>query len=332
MKPKWILILTAILLLVSSGAYAQENTEEGINRWSGRLELGVMGINTTSQLYGIDSEDVPGSGDDLALIDSLDKNNTYESLITTFFLFDINYALNATTSLYLETPFYNDDRMGVTAGVQKFFQDNSLLDLSVFLGGEILWEDPYLTGVPRETTVSNSLGLYIDYDGIKNTEWNVTYILRGRIVYDDLSGDNNPALERSGTAHTLKTGYNLFFNDRFDTVLTPALVFIREDWKGGAYANNGFGVEASFAMEKGRHGLIITGGLERHIYDDLHPLFQEERADWLLRGEIHYTRNNLWDSNWYARVGCWLKGVDSNIGFFDENFLNYGVSVGYSFD
>jgi hypothetical protein len=325
-------MLTVMLLLISSGVYSQENTGEGINRWSGRLELGVMGISTTSQLYGIDPDDVPGLGNDFALIDSLDKNSSYESLITAFFLFDINFALNSTTSLYLETPLYHDDRMGLSAGVQKLFQDNSLLDLSVFLGGEVLWKDPYLTGVPRESTGAGSLGLFIDYDGIKNTEWNVTYILRGRVVVDDLSGENNPSLERSGAAHTLKTGYNLFFNDRFDTVLTPAVIFIREDWKGEAYANNGFGVEANFAMEKGRHGLVITGALERHIYDDLHPVFQKERSDWQYRGEIHYTLNNLWDSNWYARIGCWLKGVDSNIGFFDENFLIYGISVGYSFD
>jgi hypothetical protein len=222
--------------------------------------------------------------------------------------------------------------MGISAGVQKLFQDNSLLDLSLFLGAEVLWKDPYLTGVARETTGAGSLGLYIDYDGIKNTEWNVTYILRGRIVDEDLSGDNTPALERSGAAHTLKTGYNLFFNDRFDTVLTPSLIFFREDWRGGAYANSGFGIEANFAMEKGKNGLVITGAAERHLYDDLHPVFQKERADWLYRGEIHYTRNNLWGSKWYTRVGCWLKGIDSNIGFFDENLLIYGISAGFSFD
>jgi hypothetical protein len=332
MQPKRILILTVILLLVSSRAYPQENNKEDIKRWSGSLEFGIMGFSTTSQVIGIDPDDAPGFSNDYVRIDSLEKNSSYETMITSFFLFDINYALNAATSLYLETPLYHDDRMGLSAGIQKLFQDNSLLDLSLFFGSETFWEDPYLTGVARETTEAGSLGLYIDYDGIKDTEWNVTYIFRVRDVTDDLSGENHPALKRNGTAHTIKTGYNLFLNDRFDTVLTPSIVFIRDDWEGGAYANNGLGGEISFAMERGKHALAFTGAMEKHYYDDIHPVFQKKRSDWLYRGEICYTREHLLNSKWYTRAGFWFNGVLSNIDFFDENCLAFGVSMGYSFE
>lgn len=332
MKPKRILILIVILLLMPPKVFPQEHTEEDIKRWSGSLELWIVGFSTTSQIVGIDPDDVSGFSNDFNRIDSLEKNSSYETLPSTFFLFDVNYTLNATTSLYLETPLYHDERMGLSAGIQKLFQDSSLLDLSLFIGGESLWKDPYLTGVARETTEAGSVGLFIDYDGINETEWNVTYILRGREVADDLSGDNNPALKRSGITHTVKTGYNLFLNDRFDTVLTPRIIFIRNDWEGGAYANNGFGGEVNFAMEKGKHELVITGAIERLNYDDTHPVFHKERSDWLYRGEIYYTRKHLWGSNWYTRVGCWLMGVDSDIDFFDENSLIYGISMGYSFE
>lgn len=44
----------------------------------------------------------------------------------------MNYTLNDDTTLYIGTPFFDDNREGLTFGCEKLFNDNSNLDVSLF--------------------------------------------------------------------------------------------------------------------------------------------------------------------------------------------------------
>lgn len=334
MKQKPVIVITGILILIAASAFSQTDTSSDSKqkRWSGRVEFGLMGISTTSRIMGLDPDDIPGISNDFKRIDTLDKNKSYETFGSSFFLFDVNYLLNDTTSLYVGTPFYDDDREGLTAGVQKLFHNNSLLDVSLFFGSELLWEDPYLTGADRDVTESGTIGFIIDYDGISGTGLNMNYMLQAHGVKDDVSGDNNSLLDRSGFTHTLKTGYNFFLNEQFDSVLTPSITLTREAREGDAYASNGFGVELSYSVEREKNSFTMSGSAESVRYDEIHPLFNDRRSEMVYTAECYYTRKHLRDTNWYSRMGCGFNRINSSIGFFEEMTIVYGISLGYSFE
>jgi hypothetical protein len=302
------------------------------SKWSGRVELGLMGVSTTSRVCGIDPDDYEGVSGSFSTIDNLDKNLSYENFISSFLLFNVNYQMNDTTALYLGTPFFDDTRQGLTAGVQKLLANDSLVDLSVFLGGEVLWEDPYLIGVERKVTEALTFGMILDTDGLFGTALTVNYMVKGTRVGDDKSGESDSRLRREGYTHKLKTGYSFYIDERFESVITPALILTRDERKGEANASNGIGTELSYSTEGEKNALSMTGTVEAFRYDRAHPLFSKRREDWVYSIESYYTRKHLWDRNWYMRLGCGVVRIDSSIGFFDETDILCGISLGYSFE
>lgn len=333
MKHRFILTLTIMMACLVTGVFAQTpDAPEQLKRLTGRIELGLVGIATTSRTSGVDPDSYFGLSDRYSRIDSLDKNRSYEHFGSSLFLFEINYLLSDTVSIYLGTPFLDDDRGGLTAGIQTIYDDGSLLDLSVFGGGGEAWKDPYLTGANREYTDVGAAGFAVDYDSILGTGLHLRYALRGEKVADDVSGNADADLRRSGLTHTLKAGYNHFLNDRFDTLLTPTLTYTRHGAKGGAYAADGVGIELNYALNRSDNGFSLTGTIESTRFDKRHPLFGKTREETCYTLECFYTRKHMWNKNWYTRLGVGINRVDANIGFFDETSILYGVSLGYAFE
>ncbi|GAB6094974.1 hypothetical protein JCM14469_12260 [Desulfatiferula olefinivorans] len=333
MKNRFIISLTIVTACLLTSVFARaQDAPEHPGRLTGRVELGLVGIATTSRTSGVDPDSYFGLSERFSRIDTLDKNRSFEHFGSALFLFEIDYLLSDTVSIYLGTPFLDDDREGLTAGLQTVYDDGSLLDLSVFGGGGEAWKDPYLTGVDRETTDVDAAGVAVDYDGILGTGLHMRYAFRGDKVDDDVSGNADADLKRSGLTHTLKAGYTLFLNDRFDTLLSPSFYYTRHDAKGGAYAADGIGMELSYAMERGDNGFSLAGTVESTRYDKRHPLFGKTREETCYTLECFYTRKHLWNKNWYTRLGVGINRVDANIGFFDETSVLYGVSLGYAFE
>lgn len=327
-----ILCFFLTLVSIAPWAIAQEaRPATAKDRFSGRIELGLLGITTDSTSSGIDERGFIGQDEDLRVINNLSGNNNNNTFGTLFFLFDVNYTLSDDTTLYIGTPFFDDNREGLTAGFERLFSDNSNLDVSLFFGERSLWKNPYITGVKREITYSDSLGFTIDYEGLMGSELNIGYTLRYENVNDDVSGNTHPALKRSGTNHSLKTGYNFYLNDMFDSMLTPSILAVRDDKDGGAYAFNAYGAELAYTMDQDENALMITVSVENATYDDIHPVFDRKRKQTNYSAACFYTQKKLWNERWYSRIGFSYDHVDSNISFFDENNFLYGVSLGYAF-
>jgi len=327
-------ILCFFIALVSMASWvpAQENRPAAVkDRFSGRIELGLLGITTDSASSGIDERGFFGQDRDLSLIDDLAGGKSFKTFGTLFLLFDVNYTLNDETTLYIGTPFFDDNREGLTFGCEKLFNDNSNLDVSLFFGERSLWKDPYETGVKREITYSDSLGFAIDYEGLLGTELNIGYTLRHENVKDDIAGNDDSALKRSGTNHTLKTGYNFYLNDMFDSMITPSLLAVRDHIDGGANAYYAYGTELAYSMDQDNNALMLTLSVENATYDDTHPIFDRKREQTTYTATCFYTRKNLWNDRWYSRIGFAYDHADSNISFFNENNFLYGVSLGYAF-
>ena len=322
-----------IVFLVPQWIWAEPNGNSSTQRrLTGRIEYVLMGIASTSVLSGWDPDDYVGLDDDFSVIDSLGKHHDFVHMATTFLLFDLNYLLNDTTSIYLGSPFFDDDREGLTAGVQKLFPDNSLLDASFFFGADEEWEDPYLLGEKRKNTLSAYAGCDLDYDNIMDSGWYVNYMFQFHMLEEDTSGDTLNALKRDGATHTFKAGYHLYLTDRLDMVLTPSLILVRDDRKGDANANNGWGGQVNFTMDEEKNGFTFIGIIQAARFDGIHPYFGKTREDMAYTYEFYYTRRRLWDKGWYLRVGAGANHVRSNIDFFDETSILYGISLGYAFE
>ena len=307
----------------------QSNTQR---RLTGRIEYVLMGISTTSILSGWDPDDYLGLDDDFSVIDSLGSHHEYSNMATTFLLFDLNYLLNDTTSIYLGSPFFDDDREGLTAGVQKLFSDYSLLDASLFFGADELWEDPYLLGEKRKNTLAAYAGCDVDYDNIMDSGWYINYMFQFHMLEEDVSGDAEKDLRRDGPTHTFKAGYHHYLTERLDMVLTPSLIFVRDNRKGDAYANTGWGGQVNFTMDGEKNAFTFIGIAQAARFDGIHPYFGKTREDMAYTVECYYTRRRLWNRGWYLRVGAGAYHLRSNIGFFDETCILYGISLGYAFE
>lgn len=331
MKHRFILFLPVVLILISTIAISQEN-ESVLSRFSGRVETGFLGITGNSKVSAFDTEDYLGVSSDFATIYDYETKQTDETVMTAFLLFDLNYMLKDDFKLYFGTPFFDDNRGGLTLGFEKLFNDNSILDFSIYLGRASLWKDPYLTGIPREITYSDKIGLTADYDGLRGTDLNISYTLEVEVVDDDISGNNNPELQRSGVSHSLKAGYNFFLSQNYNTIFTPSVFYTRTDKDGDAYSNNAFGAEFNYSMEKLKNAFTVSGIIEVSRYDSIHPVFDKKRNDLSFSLACYYTRKKLWNRNWYFRVGGGYSNVTSNIKFFDEAAVIYGVTFGREFE
>ncbi|MBA4367019.1 MAG: hypothetical protein C0403_05200 [Desulfobacterium sp.] len=333
MKNSFSLWLSIFILLISANGFSQEKESlSPENRFSARLEFGLMGMTTNSSYIAVYTEDALYDSDRFPYINSLGKRDSYLSYGTSFFLFDVNYMIKDDIIIYVGTPFFDDSRKGLTFGTEKLFQDQSILGLSIFIGNDALWKDPYATYVDREATYSYRLGTTIEYDGILGSELNMNYTFQGLIVIDDESGARNPDLKRDGITHTFETGYRFFLTDTYDTILTPSIFYTIDHSKGEAYQNNSFGTELDFSTETGKNGYTVSGTYIKHHFNGIHPIFDEKRTEDTYLLKCFYTRKNLMDSNWYTRIGGVYEYVDSNIDFFKQHSFYYGVSLGYTFE
>jgi hypothetical protein len=324
-------IIVCIALLPAIVPAQSSMADDTKSRWSGRVEQGTLGIATTGRVMGLDPDEYFGLNSSYAKINSLDKNLDYENFATSFLLFNINYQLTGTSSLYMGTPFFDDNRQGFTVGIQKLLPDDNLLDLSVFVDVGELWQDPYLTGTKRELTMAPAFGLIMDADGLFGSPIHMNYMVKRTWVADDVSGDNDPRLRRGGYTYGLKAGYNLYTDKSFESLITPSIIYTRGDREGGANAFNGYGLEVSYSTEGDRNAFMMSGSVQADRYDEVHPIFSNRRNDMDYTLEFFYTRKHLWVKNLYLRLGCAFNQTDSSIGFFSETNIYYGFSIGYSF-
>ncbi len=331
-RTTFLVCISVLAVFATSWVRAEEDRSPSVkDRFSGRVEMGLLGVTTDSVSAGIDDRGFFGEDNRMKTVDKLENDGHYNTFGTLFVLFDVSFALNDDTTLYIGTPFFDDNRQGLTAGFDTLFNDNSSLNLSLFIGERSLWKDPYITGTAREITYSDSLGFTADWEGLLGTELNLGYTLRYEHVNEDYAGQSNPDLERSGMTHTLKTGYNFYLNDFFDSVLTPSFLAVREDKDGDANAFTSLGGELAYTLDHEKDTLMLTATIEKASYDEIHPIFNRKREQTEFSTTCFYTLKNLWNERWYTRLGFSYNHVDSNVSFFDENIFIYGVAFGYAF-
>ena len=314
----------------------KENKEKQYG-FSARVEVGVLLLLMSSNIYpnpySLDDEFDLDDDDSVHInnrkIDSLsDDPDTSIGVLNNSLMFDISYIFSEGIELYSGTPFYDNDRQGLTFGIAKTFDNESRLDFSVFGGIFYVWEDPFLVGVDRDKTELYFGGIMFDFDHILGSEFDI-YVRAKHLETDkDLIGKRYPELQRKGEVTELGVRYNFELLKKH--YLVPGICLIKSDMKGSSESYTGYKADLTYYFERENYSIFSSVSVWNNRYDDIHPIFNktnDEDAFWL--GAI-YTRFNLFGFPYfYLRAGVGISNIDSNIDFYDTKSILTTVTFGY---
>lgn len=319
-------ILFTVLISAVSAEIPDAPDDSVWNRFSGRIEAGAFFVNSDSQIYANDE-----SGADKQ-IDDLGKSESSQSFASSLVLFDLNYDLNEDTILYFGTPFFMDNREGLSFGAERLLNNGGLLDIALFANSTEVWKDPYLIGEERELTYSHKAGINFLASDIYGTGFIFNYIAAVHTVEDDISGKENPDLERQGLTQKFKPGYTFYLNQDLTSALTTTLLYERNDSDGNAYTYNKVGGELSFAYEKKNTGFELSASADSLLFSNRNPVFDKKIEATEYSFSVIISQSHLWDTNWYCRLGTGVDYLDANADFFDHTIFLSGITIGYSFE
>ncbi|MCP4672299.1 MAG: DUF2860 domain-containing protein [Desulfobacula sp.] len=337
LKPAYRFACFLVILFLVSPVYAdaqEKDSRPELNRFFGRIEFGAAGVSSDSNFLAFDKKEsiLFYHENNLETISDLNDSASRSSFLPFLVLFEVNYLIKDDMLFYFGTPFFDDDREGLTAGIEKLFENNSVLDLSIFVESFSTWEDPYIINVEREMTLNEASGISISYQEIFGTDLGINYTIKGMAVEDDISGKNNPALAREGSMQSIRAGYDFFLSEKEDTVLTPAIIASRERMDGDALANKTYGLELAYGRNKPNYAVFVSGTMQKIKYDNIHPVFNKKISGDQYTAKFVYTKNNIWKDRWYLKIGFGGSYMDSNTDFFDHKIYLGGVSIGFLFE
>ncbi|MDM8556880.1 DUF2860 family protein [Desulfococcaceae bacterium HSG7] len=317
-KNMFTLCLTSLIFVFFCHNASGENHRggQGSGGFSGTIKLGAIQVISKNQL---------NADDDNKRIDNLDEPSKEVNEIFPLPLFDLNYAFQNGTSLYLGIPF--EDGLRPTFGVTQRLPGGSIGLFFHYSILEEVWEDPYLTGVDRNDTDRTGLGGSIQYK-IHNFEIGYEYSIVD--VDKDLIGERFEELKRDGAVHKPSFGYKIKLGQ--GNMLVPKFSYTFADMDGDSNTYNGYKGELSFMKMSESYMLMLSvnGGLKD--YDKDRPIFNETRED------KHYGAMGMltWLKPFgYKRFSLSLGGgyakTDSEIDFFDSDSYFGLTTIGYHF-
>jgi hypothetical protein len=187
-----------------------------------------------------------------------------------------------------------------------------------------VWEDPYLTGVPREETDRTSTGLRLTWDRIGGSDLEIAVAGRDVDVDDERSGQSQPItpaerqlLDRNGDLRVVEVLYR--FGRGSKHRVYPAIRFTDYDLDGAAMANDQVRGQLTYGY-KGKRTLL-TGNLivGSSDFDAVNPLYGVTREDDLLGLTVTTFFGGLFGSeNWNGVINAAYFERDSNIDFYDS--------------
>lgn len=305
-----------ILAFFCYNASGDEHGDDSKGGFSGMVNLGVMQVFSKDQLE---------ADDDNKRIESLDKPSERVDETMPIPFFDLEYAFQNGTSLYIGVPL--EDEPKPTFGVSHSFPIGNLGLFFHYGFPEEVWQDPYLTGVDRKETDKDEMGGSIRYE---SHDFELSYEYTTVDVDEDFIGERFEQLKRDGNIHKVDFEYEIELGR--GNMLAPGFSYTLADMDGDSNSYNGYEGELSFMRMSENYMLHLSVGGGLKDYDKDHPLFNETREDkvyeamamisWLR--PLGYERFSL-------NFGGGYEKTDSNIDFFDSDSYFTFITVGYRF-
>ncbi len=199
-----------------------------------------------------------------------------------------------------------------------------------------VWEDPYLTGAPREETDRTSTGLRVTWDRIGGSDLEVSVAARDIEIDLEKSGQAQvgvtitPAemqlLDRNGDLRVAEVLYR--FGRGKNHRLYPAIRFINYELDGAAMANDTVRGQLTYGFRGQRAALTANLFIASSDYDEVNPLYSVKRDDDILGLTLTTFIPGVfgWE-NWTGIINAAYFDQDSNIDFYDSKVSVLTFSV-----
>ncbi|XOB65698.1 DUF2860 family protein [Deferribacteres bacterium DY0037] len=309
---KNFIIITLLFMAVSTQAAPQ-----GRDGFSGNIDIGMFGMNSTDALMAtVSNEDID------TLSDNPDSFSRIKPIVTSELRYkkgDILY--HAGTPPTDATPQF---LLGTT-----FLYGKSSVDLSVILApfGKV-WKDPYVSD--RKSTRDSSAGLRLKMENISGTRFGAKIQMISHDIDNDAIGRRFSDMKRNGETYSFTGDYKQPLSQH--SVITPFVTYTIEDRNGDAMS--GQGLQAGFKyLHKLKYGLIIPSfSIAGMWYNEDDSVFDKTRTDTTTSAFLMYKYFNpfgLANTHINFLVGGSLRS--SNIDFYDARTVFTGVTFGYDF-
>ncbi len=318
MKKLAVLVVCGLLLGIASPLLASQDEQEQDGLFGEILLGGGWGSSRPSGLEVLDDNE---------RLNSLSSRGSRESDALPFIGGSIGYAF-ARTGTTLSIGSGLEEPLNFT--VNQKIGAAGQLSMSAFYTEEEVWKNPYLTGVVREKTDAESVGLSVTWEDIFSTGIWLSIEQMYVDVDQDLIGQNQADLRRDGTDSTVGVGFSLPLGEK--SMLTTSINYMELDRDGESNSAKGFGGSLAHSIEFRKLSLETAISYSQIDYDKIHQVFnktREETSYGISHTVVYAAPFNFED---WALIGmAAYSETDANIAFFDSSGVIVGTGLSYSF-
>lgn len=321
-------IRQTVLILGTLSAFsvsAQSTVKPGL---SGNVSINLGWFKNDSHL----------STEQSSVLDSLDESGTNEEKTLPLPMWDLQLGVAPNTALYFKSALGGmASSFYMQAGLTQYLSDGSSLGIGVIPGffDNKVWDDPFLTGTPRQETKRSIRGAVLDYNRIAGTNVSLELAAGKRKIEDERSGSTfstaaQDTLKREGDLFYAALSQKLDLNRQFG--IDWKIHYIDDSAEGGAVANNRYGVELTARQRIDRYIVMLGASTAWIDYDEAHPIFNQVRDDnqYGFSATLIYLAPFNWrNASAIARAG--FDNLTSNIDFYEETQNLYSIGLAYSF-
>jgi len=308
------LIPCMILFILNTNLWGQENPDNN-SGFSGKIAIGSRMKISESQ----DNDDT---------IRTLDESeNDTEIKFKPLISGKLSYKLkNSKTKFYISKKHSLKFKIGMAQPVN----DLGVLDFALQYSRGSVWKNPYLLNIDREDTTKETSGILFSWNNIMESNVRGSYSFTRVDIDDDVLGDTNPELRRSGYLHTLGAEYQIFLSQT--NFFTPSFNLTRGEMEGDVFSFNSMELAGKYTYLNPSFMVNFKLSYEIKKYDQMHPTFNQTREDDTLDAMLVVTKfNPLGFEHICLTAFTGISSTDSNIDFYDEQSLQIGVELGYQF-
>ena len=231
-----------------------------------------------------------------------------------------------------KTKFYISKKRSLKfrIGMAQPVNDLGVLDFALQYSRGSVWKNPYMLNIDREDTTKKTSGILFSWNNIMESNFRGSYSFTKINVDDDVLGNTNSDLKRSGYLHTLGAEYQILLNQT--NFFTPSFKLGRGEMEGDVFSFNSMELAGTYTYLNTSFMVNLMLSYEIKKYDQKHPIFSQTREDDSLDAMLAVTKFNPlgWEHiSLTAFTG--ISSTDANIDFHDEQSLQIGVELGYQF-
>ena len=321
--------LLALTLLISASAHAVSPIPDQ-DGFSGFLSLGLGAASVESNFLA------EAIGQDLGdkNISSLGSPDS-ESIALPLVAFELSYVFDGKTQLFVGNLLEDYLRLDFSTrfGVRQDLGSAGLGAVSLLASPSAIkvWENPYATGVDRDSTDRTASGIRLSWDKIMGTGLEIRVSTREIDIDDEESGTGLgltaaeiASLDRNGDQNTLNVSY--LFGDSKTSKFLVGVSSTEADLDGDAMSYDSTSFELTWLYTPDKALKVVTNlVVGSRDYDAVHPVFGEKADMDFSAFSVTGFFPGLWGfKDWVPNALLVVGRDDSDVSFFDSEVTIVG--------